>query len=119
MNPVTRVTIQAHKKVTLQTFAATFEADDVQTKALLDLFAKYALKWAKNGWGGFVGPTGVLMTNPTMRHGDATESLAALTQLIDQMGAAVVEKTFTTHLGFMEFAQFFASRTTLVRVSGS
>ncbi|KAG9031883.1 hypothetical protein FRB95_002156 [Tulasnella sp. JGI-2019a] len=108
---ITRVTVKAHPKVTLQTFAVKFQPSPALSKEIVTIAAHYALQWAKEGWGGSFGPDRILLTTPSLSKGEAWHSMAPLMTLVSKMGDDVVkEKSMTTHHSFLDFVKFYASQ---------
>ncbi|KAG8870187.1 hypothetical protein FRB98_001799 [Tulasnella sp. 332] len=107
---VTRVTVRAHPKVTLQTFSVKFKPSQAHSREILTLAARYAIQWGKEGWGGRFGPTEVVLTTPSLSKEEAWHSMAPLLTLVSNMGDDVKENSMTTHHGFMDFVKFYASQ---------
>ncbi|KAG8892094.1 hypothetical protein FRB99_002962, partial [Tulasnella sp. 403] len=100
---VTRVALKTHPKVSLVTYAATFEADEERTKLILDAVTSHAAQWAKAGWGGYITPDSVILTTPAMNLDEAREGMEPLSRVIDHLEAPASFKTLATQSSIAEF----------------
>lgn len=75
---VMEATILASPRVTLQTLILKFPHNNNTTQAMWQIMVDNGLKWANDGWGGFAMANVLVLVNPRLNKGQATESLAPL-----------------------------------------
>ncbi|KAG9007161.1 hypothetical protein FRB90_009500 [Tulasnella sp. 427] len=62
---VTRITVKAHPQTPLTVYSLALASSQSNTRRVISALAQHALEMAKNGWGGYVSASGVLLVNPT------------------------------------------------------
>lgn len=109
---VLEATVLASPPVTLQVFVVLWEKTYIKrTRNLWSILVDNAIKWADEGWGGFVNGQSAIYINPKLSKEEAAKSMAPLTnfgkKLVESERKAGRNETQVQVLEFPSWGTFF------------
>lgn len=109
---VLEATVLASPPVTLQVFVVLWENTYIKrTRNLWSILVDNAIKWADEGWGGFVNGQSAIYINPKLSKEEAAKSMAPLTtfgkKLVESERKAGRNETQVQVLEFPSWGTFF------------
>ncbi|KAG8968872.1 hypothetical protein FRC03_005745 [Tulasnella sp. 419] len=88
---VISVTVNAYPSVNVRTFSASFKSSLSITETLLRIITENTLKWAAEGWGGYINKSEIVLATPLLTISEASQSLSPLTDYLRSLGSQSVQ----------------------------
>ncbi|CAE6490648.1 unnamed protein product [Rhizoctonia solani] len=89
------------KKITTQVIYVKFNPVTAHVVAYMQAIIENSVKWAQDGWGGYVSADHAIYATPKLSRAEAEASMAPLTRVVASFGSDVLANTFTTYKSFL------------------
>ncbi|CAE6379738.1 unnamed protein product [Rhizoctonia solani] len=98
---VLEVTSRVEKKIATQVIIVKFNPLATHVAAYMQTIIKNSVKWAQDGWGGYVSADHAIYATPKLSRAEAEASMAPLTQVVASFGSDVIANTFASYESFL------------------
>ncbi|KAH7337689.1 FAD-binding domain-containing protein [Rhizoctonia solani] len=94
-------TSRVEKKITTQVIYVKFKPVAAHVVAYMQTILENSVKWARDGWGGYVSADHAIYATPKLSRPEAEASMAPLTQVVASFGSDMLANMFTTYESFL------------------
>ncbi|CCO31324.1 hypothetical protein BN14_05363 [Rhizoctonia solani AG-1 IB] len=98
---VLEATSHVEKKIATQVIYVKFNPVTAHVVAYMQTIVENSLKWAQDGWGGYVSADHAIYATPKLSRAEAEASMAPLAQVVASFGSDVIANTFASYETFL------------------
>ncbi|CAE6490663.1 unnamed protein product [Rhizoctonia solani] len=98
---VLEATSRVEKKVPTQSIFVKFNPVTAHVVAYMSTIIENSVKWAEDGWGGYISPNYAIFATPKLNRTEAEASMAPLAQVVASFGSDVITNEFTSYDTFL------------------
>ncbi|QRV84879.1 FAD-binding domain protein [Ceratobasidium sp. AG-Ba] len=103
---VLEATSKVEPKISTQAIFVKFNPVTAHVVAYMTTIIANSVKWAEDGWGGYVSPNYAIFATPKLNRTQAEASMAALTQVVASFGSDVITNEFSSYDSFLPLFNF-------------
>ncbi|KAG8768303.1 hypothetical protein FRC12_005661 [Ceratobasidium sp. 428] len=94
------------RKIPTQAVFVKFNPVTAHVVAYMSAIIANSVKWAEDGWGGYVSPNYAIFATPKLNRTEAEASMAPLTQIVASFGSDVIKNEFSSYDSFLPLFDF-------------
>ncbi|KAG8717821.1 hypothetical protein FRC09_013625 [Ceratobasidium sp. 395] len=94
------------RKIPTQAVFVKFNPVTAHVVAYMSAIIANSVKWAEDGWGGYVSPNYAIFATPKLNRTEAEASMAPLTQIVASFGSDVIKNEFSSYDSFLPLFNF-------------
>ncbi|CAE6470665.1 unnamed protein product [Rhizoctonia solani] len=98
---VLEATSRVEKRLATQVIIVKFKPNPTNVAKYMQTIIENSVKWAQDGWGGYVSADRAIYATPKLSRAEAEVSMAPLTQVVASFGSDVIANTFRSQDSFL------------------